>query len=176
MTLSGSEPPDELFERVHHDLRGLARGFLSGERREHTLQPTALVHEVYLKLRDELALVRESPERFYAAAAEAMRRILIDHARKRNRAKRGGGLERLPLDLVEVARTASLDQVLAVDEAIQALAQEHPRAAEVVRLRFLVGLTEPEVAEVLTISERTIRREWTFARAWLFRHLSGRGE
>ncbi|MCC6672629.1 MAG: sigma-70 family RNA polymerase sigma factor [Planctomycetes bacterium] len=161
-----------LLASVHAQLKVLARRQMAAERRNHTLQATALVHEAWLALRDRLDTVRDEPRRFYAAAAEAMRRILIDHARKRGTEKRGGRLERLPLDVVEVAATASLDEVLAVDEAVQALAEAAPRAAEVVRLRFYAGLDEQQVADVLGLTTRTVRRDWSFARAWLYRRLA----
>lgn len=162
---------------MHAQLRALADRQMSGERRNHTLQATALVNEAWMALRDQLDAVRDDPPRFYMAAAEAMRRILIDHARKKNAAKRGGDLNRLSLDVVEVARTHNVDQVLAIDEAIEALAKINKRAADVVRLRFFAGLDEIEAGRALDISERTVRREWTFARAWLFQKLqAGQGQ
>src|SRR5690606_36163502 len=111
---------------------------------------------------------------FYAMAAESMRRILIDHARKRGAKKRGGGqgIKRLSLDLAQVAATADLTDVLAVDEAIRELAKNNARAAEVVRMRFFVGLDEAATAKTLELSERTVRREWAYARAWLYRRLA----
>jgi RNA polymerase sigma factor (TIGR02999 family) len=105
-----------------------------------------------------------------------MRRILIDHARRRGAQRRGGSWKRMPLELTEVAESMNLDQILAVDEAIRDLEEPFPRAAEVVRLRFFAGLNEPETARTLEISERTVRREWTFARAWLLKRLTGSTE
>lgn len=163
----------DLLAAVYDRLRGMAAQQLAGERREHTLQPTALVHEAWLSLRDQLAGLRDEPARFYAAAAEAMRCILIDHARRRNAQKRGGGRARVSLDLVDVAATLSLDEVLELDAAIADLAARSPRSAEVVRLRFFTGLGEQEVADVLGISVRTVRREWVFARASLWQQLGG---
>lgn len=164
------EPDDggALFHRVYAELKSLARQHMTGERAEHTLQATALVSEVWLRLRDQVDEARDNPGRFYAAAAESMRRILIEHARSRGRHKRGGRLRKLSLDLVTVADTADLDQVLAIDEAIEGLETANPRAAALVRLRFFAGLTEVAAANAIGISERTARREWTFARAWLF--------
>ena len=160
---------DELLAAVHAQLRLIARRQLADERPGHTLQATALVHEAWLALRSSIG--DGDPRHFHAAAADAMRRVLIDHARKRNAQKRFGKLERLPLDAVVLARSAGLDEVLAVDEAVTALATANPRAAEVVRLRFFAGLDEAAAAKSLGLSERTVRREWTFARAWLWRRL-----
>jgi len=167
------QPAGELLTRVYAELKSLARRQMSGERSDHTLQASALVNEAWLRLRDQVDGARDDPGRFYAAAAESMRRILIEHARRRGRQKRGGGLRRLSLDLVDVAESVPHDQVLAIDAAIVRLEAANPRAAQLVRLRFFAGLTEVKAAEVLGISERTARREWTFARAWLFDALNG---
>jgi RNA polymerase sigma factor (TIGR02999 family) len=167
---------ESLFAAVYERLRRMADKQLAGERTGHTLQPTALVHEAWLHLKDHLAGLRDQPGRFFGAAAEAMRRILIDHAGARGAQKRGGGAAKLPLDLIEVAATASLDEVLELDAAIEALAARSPRSAEVVRLRFFAGLGEDEVARVLDTSERTVRREWAFARAFLWKQLQGTPE
>jgi RNA polymerase sigma factor (TIGR02999 family) len=166
---------EDLLAAVYERLRGMAERQLAGERTGHTLQPTALVHEAWLGMREQLEGLRDEPARFFGAAAEAMRRILIDHARRRGAKKRGGGLDRLPLDLVEVAATASLDEVLELDAAIGALAAASARSAEVVHLRFYAGLGEEEIAGVLQISVRTVRREWAFARAFLWQRLHGDG-
>ncbi len=167
--LSSADPSDEsLFARVFAELKQIARQKMSGERPEHTLQATALVNEAWLRLRDQVIEARDNPGRFYAAAAESMRRILIEHARSRGRQKRGGSLRKLSLDLVTAAESLDLDQVLAIDSAIESLATVNPRAAGLVRLRFFAGLTEVAAAAALGISERTVRREWTFARAWLY--------
>jgi RNA polymerase sigma factor (TIGR02999 family) len=164
---------EDLLAAVYSRRRGMAERQLNGERAGHTLQPTALVHEAWLNLRDRLDGLRDEPARFFGAAAEAMRRILIDHARRRGAKKRGGGLDRISLDLVELANTAGVDEPLELDQAIAALARTSPRSAEVVRLRFYAGLGEQEVSDVLESSVRTIRREWAFARAYLFRWLHG---
>lgn len=163
---------DELLARVYTRLRNMAERQLGGERDDHTLQPTALVHEAWLKLRERLDALRSEPARFFAAAAEAMRCILIDHARRRGAKKRGGGAQKLPLDLEQLSATASSDELIALDEAISALAKQNPRCAEVVRLRFYAGMTEDEVAQALDTSERTVRREWAFSRAFLFQRLA----
>lgn len=157
-----------LLPRVYDELKRLARQQMAGERAEHSLQATALVSEVWLRLRDQVDEARDDPGRFYAAAAESMRRILIDHARSRGCRKRGGDLQKLSLDLVVAAESADLEQVLAIDTAIARLAVASPRAAELVRLRFFAGLSEVAAASAIGISERTARRDWIFARAWLF--------
>jgi RNA polymerase sigma factor (TIGR02999 family) len=171
-TLSHSDD-GALLATVYERLRSMASRQLAGERQDHTLQPTALVHEAWLALRSQLAAIEHEPARFYAAAAEAMRRILIDHARRRGAQKRGAGAGRVPLDLVDLAATASPAELQELDEAIAALAAQSPRSAEVVRLRFFAGLAEPELAQVLGLSERTVRREWAFARAFLWQRLYG---
>lgn len=170
MTSSGD---DDLLATVYQRLRDLAERQLRGERTGHTLQPTALVHEAWLSLRDRLGGLRGEPARFFSAAAEAMRCILIDHARRRGAQKRGGGAQQIPLDLVELANSADVDELLALDQAIEALAATDPRCAEIVRLRFYAGLDENQTAEVLATSTRTVRRDWAFARAFLFRRLQG---
>jgi len=170
---SARHSQDDLLARVYSELKRLARRQMSSERSDHTLQASALVNEAWLRLRDQVDEARDDPGRFFAAAAESMRRILIEHARRRGRQKRGGNLRRLSLDLVDVAETADVDEVLAIDAAITGLGSANPRAAQLVRLRFFAGLTEVEAAEVLGVSERTARREWTFARAWLFDALNG---
>lgn len=164
---------EHLLAVVYDRLRSMAERQLAGERNDHTLQPTALVHEVWTQLRDHLAGLRDEPGRFYGAAAESMRRVLIDHARRRGAHKRGGGKKAMPLDLIELAATAGLDEILELDAAISALAAQSPRSAEVVRLRFYTGLSEAEAAEVMGTSERTVRREWAYARAFLFQRLQG---
>ena len=163
---------NELFARVYAELKGLAQREMSAERTDHTLQATALVSEVWLRLRDQVDEARDNPGRFYLAAAESMRRILIEHARKRGTKKRGGDFKRLSLDLVRVSETAGLDEVLAIDTAIEGLNEVSERAATLVRLRFFAGLTETEAAKTMEISERTARREWAFARAWLYQALN----
>lgn len=172
MNRSDHTASGELLALVYDRLKQLAERQLAGERDGHTLQATALVHEAWLNLRDRLDVMRGEPGLFFVAAAEAMRRILIDHARRRGARKRGGGAARIPLDLVELAASASIDEVLELDGAIEALATTSPRSAEVVRLRFFAGLGEAQCAEVLGVSERTVRREWTYARAWLFKRLA----
>jgi len=162
----------KLLPRVYDALRELAGGFLRRERTDHTLQPTALVHEAYLRLVDQTRADWKSRAQFMAVAAEVMRRILVDHARGHRAAKRGGGRHRVDL-------TATLDvpagpalEVLDVDDALSRLAALDERQARVVELRVFGGLSVAEVAEVLRVSERTVANDWRMARAWLRRELS----
>jgi RNA polymerase sigma factor (TIGR02999 family) len=159
---------------VYDQLKQLARHRMALERRDHTLEATALVHEAYLRLvhGDHGADV-PWPDRahFFRAAAQAMRRILVEHARARGRRKRGGRRRRLPLDVLDLASDAHLPDVLAIDDARDRLEQSSPAVADVVRLRFFAGLSEVETAKTLGVSDRTVRRDWTYARAWLFREL-----
>lgn len=162
---------EELLPLVYDQLRAIAQQRMSQERRDHTLQATALVHEVYVRLVGDNAPEFQSRAHFFRVAAEAMRRLLIDHARRRGADKRGGGARAVPLSVVDLAEDFDPAQVLAVDEALRVLESEDPRAAEIVRLRFYAGLSAPEVAEVLEVSERTVMREWAFARTRLFQLL-----
>ena len=165
----------DLWPRVYDELRSLAARLLHAERPDHTLQPTALVHEAYLRLVDQRTGWQDRAH-FYAIAAQAMRRILVDYARARRASKRGAGLPPLPLD--EQAGAASpagpaLDDLLAVDAALGALEALDGFAAKVVELRYFGGLTVEETAEALDVSPATVKREWSLARAWLYRRLSG---
>lgn len=164
---------EQLLPLVYDELRRLAAQRIAGEGPGHTLQPTALVHEAYLKL------VGADPQQpwngrvhFFAAAAEAMRRILIDHARRKHRARRGGGKKRVELsdlDAIEiVTESGQADKLLAIDDALTRLARADPRRAELVRLRYFAGLTLEQAAELLGISRATADRHWAFARAWLY--------
>jgi RNA polymerase sigma factor (TIGR02999 family) len=163
-----------VFLALYEELRALARLHLASERRHHTLQPTALVHDAWLRLVRAGASEHCSPRELLAAAARAMRRVLIDHARARVRIKRGGLRARpLSLDAVDLAASGSFEGILAVDEAIRRLEQAYPKAAEVVRLRFYVGLSMEDVAKTLGMSERSVFREWSYARAWLGKRLDG---
>ncbi len=170
----------ELLELVYGQLRATAQRMMSGERRDHTLSATALVHEAYARLVGGNDVDWKSRAHFYAAAAEAMRRILIEHARSRNRIKRGGdgkneGPRKASLDyasVVDLAANESPDQILALDEVFQRLEQDDPEAAAVVRLRFFAGLSVDDAARALDLSPRQVDRLWAFARARLFRMLS----
>jgi RNA polymerase sigma factor (TIGR02999 family) len=160
-----------LYEAVYAELRKVAGANLRREAPGHTLQPTALVNEAYLRLAPACSF--ENRRHFFAAAAEAMRRILVDHARRRRSGKRGGGLERVTLSGVEVAsRDQGLD-VIAVDAALTELAAAKPRLAELVKLRCFAGMSIEEAAGALEISPATAKRDWAFARAWLAERLDG---
>ena len=162
---------DALLPLVHAQLRTIAAKRMAGERNDHTLGTSALVNEAYLKLVGREPLGWESKTHFYAAAAEAMRRILVDHARGKGRVKRGGGRVQLPLDVVDLASRENIEEIVAVDEAVRRLEKKDGRMAKIVKLRFFAGLSENETAQALGMSERTVRREWTFARAFLQREL-----
>lgn len=172
-----SQAAEELLPLVYEELRRLAAWRLAQERPGQTLQATALVHEAWLKLTGGEAERRwNDRNHFFAAAAEAMRRILVDNARRKRCARHGGELERVDLAAIQVpAPVQDEDDLLAVHEALDELAALHPRKAELVKLRFFVGLNFAEAAEVLGISEVTAKRDWAFARAWLYRR-SGRAE
>jgi RNA polymerase sigma factor (TIGR02999 family) len=164
----------DLLPLVYDELRVLARHRMASENSGHTMQATALVHEVYLRLAGPARFANRA--HFFHAASEAMRRILIEHARSKGRIKRGGQARRVPLNVLEMAALPDSDQILAFDEAIERLEKETPAAAAVVRLRFYAGLSVEEVAEALGISPRSVNREWTYARAWLFRVLGEEGK
>jgi RNA polymerase sigma factor (TIGR02999 family) len=160
---------DELLPLVYDELRKLAAARMTNEAAGQTLQPTALVHEAWLRLtHDGPNTPFANRAHFFAAAAEAMRRILIDRALARATAKRGGGWTRLDLDKVEIAPDADDDTLLLINESLEMLAKEKPAAAEIVKLRFFAGLTLAEAGQALGFTERTAKRHWAFARAWLF--------
>ena len=156
-----------LLPLVYDQLRAVAQRALAAERPDHTLEATALVHEAYLKLVGEREIPWASRAHFYVAAAEAMRRVLLDHARARGRVKRGGGRARLTLtDVTDLATKP--DEIVRFDEAFQRLEGESPEAAAIVRLRFFAGLSVEQTAEALGVSTSTVDRRWSFARAWLY--------
>ena len=161
----------ELFPLVYDQLKDLARHLMAGERRDHTLQATALVHEAYLRLLGGRDLSFAGRTHFFNAAAQAMRRVLVDHARSRGEIKHGGKLQRLPLEALELAKDDRFPELLAIDEAMTRLEEFSPSVAAVVRLRFYAGLDQQATAAALGVSERTVRREWTYGRAWLMREL-----
>ena len=167
------EALNKLFPAVYAELRAAARAQLRHERSDHTLQATALVHEAYLRLLRGAYPSWNDRQHFFRAAAEAMRRILVEHARRRARVKRGGNPVRITLaDVASLTEQDPLD-VLALDAAIRRLEEQDPTAADIVRLRFFAGLSVEETAAMLELSERTVKREWAFARAWLFTALGG---
>ena len=159
----------ELLPLVYDELRALARHRMAHEHPEHTLQATALVHEAYLRLAANARFANRA--HFFHSAAEAMRRILIEHARANGRIKRGSGAKKVPLNVLDLAAMPDSEQILAFDEAIERLEREAPAAAAVVRLRFYAGLSVEEAAETLGVSPRSVNREWTYARAWLFKEI-----
>lgn len=175
---------DRLLDLVYTELHALARSRMYGERGDHTLGATALVNEAYLRLfGDDGSAIPEggwgSRSALFAAAATTMRRILVDHARARAAQKRGGPRVTcisVPLDVIEAARTAEPDQILALDEALTRLEAIDARAAQVVRLRFYAGLQLADIAKLNDVTDRTVKRDWNFARAWLRQHLAGEPE
>jgi RNA polymerase sigma factor (TIGR02999 family) len=163
-----------LFEVVYGELRHIAAAQLRGERPDHTLQPTALVHEAYVRLLGRGDVPWENRAHFFSTAAGTMRRILIDHARKRRAHKRDGALKRVDLDDHHAGfGDEDAERLLVVDEALEKLAQWDERQARVVELRFFGGLTVDETADVLRISAKTVKRDWAMARAWLETLLEG---
>ncbi len=165
-----------LAERVYPELRLLARRHMKGERHVDTLQATALVHEVYLRLVDVTQVEWRERAQFFAMAAQMMRRILVDAARARGAHKRGGSLVKVSLDEAVVLSGVPDRLILDLDEVLTAFSQLAPRQARVVELRYFGGLTEDEIVAVLNISPRTIRRDWDLAKAWLLRELDNRSE
>jgi RNA polymerase sigma factor (TIGR02999 family) len=161
----------QLVPVVYQELRRLAAHRMSQESPGHTLQPTALVHEAWLRLGGDDAPKFANRAHFFGAAAEAMRRILVESARRKKRVKHGGELERVDVDAVEVLLPIPDDEMLALDEALNGLAAVDARAADVVKLCFFVGLTQEEAAKELGVSISTAERLWSFARAWLFREM-----
>ena len=159
--------PSELLPLVYEELRKLAAHKLSNEAPGQTLQATALVHEAWLRLVRADGQDFQNRGHFFAAAAEAMRRILIERARRKSARRHGGGLERVDLDQIDLPEKASDDLLLRVDAALEALTREDPRSAELVKLRFFAGLSVEEAAQALGVTDRTVRRDWRFARAWL---------
>ena len=160
---------DELLPLVYEELRRIAAAKMAHEVPGQTLQPTALVHEAWLRLSQQADARWRNREQFYAVAAEVMRRILVDRARRRRARKHGGQLERVELDAVEPAAPVDDDWLLQVHDALERLATEDPGKAQVVKLRFFVGLNNAEVAALLGLSEKTVKRHWAFAKAWLAR-------
>lgn len=162
----------ELSPLLYDQLRAIARNLLRRERPDHTLQPTALVHEAYLKLIDQRNVDWKGRTHFFAIGAQAMRRILVDHARARTRLKRGGSGQRILLtDDLTISQERDAD-LLAIDEALEKLREIDSRQAAIVEMRFFGGLTVEEVAQSLQVSKRTVEAEWTMVRAWLRRELS----
>ena len=162
----------QLLPLVYDELRRLAAARLADEQGTQTLQPTALVHEAFLRLAGPSGQQWQNRGHFFGAAAEAMRRVLVDRARRKLAQKRGARPERLNLDQVDLAIDSEPELILAVHEALEQLGRENVQSAELVKLRFFVGMEYSEAAGVLGISERSAKRQWAFAKAWLYRELS----
>lgn len=163
----------EALPRVYDELRQLASSYLRRERVDHTLQPTALVHEAYMRLRDQHAVDWNNRAQFLAISAKMMRRILVNHAEARGAAKRGGGATRVDLDVALEAFDRHATSAMEVNRALKDLEAVDARQAQIAELRFFGGLTVPETAEVLGISPATVKREWNVAKLWLEREISG---
>ncbi len=168
-----AQAADELLPLVYEELRKLAAQKMAGQPPGHTLQPTALVHEAYLRLAGSPNPEWEGRAHFFAAAAEAMRHILVDRARRKGRLRHGAGLQRVNLEDFNLPGPEDDDLVLAVNEALDKLAAHDPLSAELIKLRFFAGLPNVEAAQLLGLSERTAKRTWAYARAWLYRELTG---
>ncbi len=170
-----SDAADQLIRLVYPELRRIAGACMRDERPEHTLQPTALIHEAWLRLADQSQVAWRDRAHFFGLAAQMMRRILVDHARARLADKRGAGAPVLTLEWVEIdSSPCKLEEILAVDEALERLRQLDPRQTRIVEMHYFAGMTVKETAAALGISPRTVDREWALASAWLRRDLSGR--
>ena len=163
----------DLLPLVYDELRRLAAARLAREAAGQTLQPTALVHEAWLRLVNDGDRTWENRVHFFSAAAEAMRRILIESARRKSALKRGGGQDRLNIEDLELAATTPDDRVLLIDQALQQMETEDPESARIVVLKFFGGLTNKEVGKTLGVAERTVERQWAYAKAWLFQKIRG---
>jgi RNA polymerase sigma factor (TIGR02999 family) len=164
---------EQLLPLVYQELRRLAAARMAQEAAGHTLQPTALVHEVWLRLVGGQKQSWQNRAHFFGAAAEAMRRILIERARRKSRLKRGSGEVLLNIADLDLAAAMPDDKILLVDEALEQFRREDPEKARIVMLKFFAGLTNEQAAEILNVNERTIRRQWEFAKAWLFDRIRG---
>jgi RNA polymerase sigma-70 factor (ECF subfamily) len=169
---SGKNVQDPLFSLVYDELRRIAAGYLHRERRDHTLQPTALVHEAYLRLVDQSEQSWQNRAHFIGIGARSMRQILVDHARKRHAVKRGGADQPTTLDDVASPGVQQPEELLALDEALCRLQKRDSRQCEIVEMRFFGGLTEEEIGRHFGVSARTIKRDWSVARAWLYAEIT----
>jgi RNA polymerase sigma factor (TIGR02999 family) len=172
--IGNHEAGEKLLPLVYDDLKRLAAKYLQREREGHTLEPAAVVHEAYLRLVDIDRIDWQGKTHFFAVAAIQMRRVLRDYARARDAQKRGGRLTRisLPPEIPDLPREPI--EILALTEALDGLGREHGRQAQVAELRLFAGMREPEIAHIVGVSERTVRQDWRFGRAWLARHLAPR--
>ncbi|MGZ5005253.1 MAG: sigma-70 family RNA polymerase sigma factor, partial [Chthoniobacterales bacterium] len=167
-----ADAPARLMPLVYEELRRRARDYLRRERSDHTLQATALVHEAYLRMVDDKKVSWESRAHFYGIAARVMRRILVDHARAHQTQKRGGLAQKFTLDEARALPCENTNDILALDGVLQNLARTYPRKSNVVELKFFGGLETKEISKILQISEKTVLRDWNFAKLWLCRALS----
>ncbi len=167
---------DELLPAVYDELRHIARNRLRGEREDVTMRTTELVHEAYLKLVNHSAVEWQDCQHFFAVAARAMRQVLVDHARRRTADKRGGGEKEVPLDRVVVPGSEDVEDLIALDDALERLAERDERAVRVVECRFFGDYTIAETADILGVSTATVERDWRAARAWLSRELGASSE
>ncbi len=175
LSAGDSSAVDQLLPIVYNELRRLAGGYLRQERVGHTLQPTALVHEAYLRMVDQTRVEWQNRAHFFGVAAQMMRRILVDHARAHAAEKRGGEFERVSLDAAFAASLERSEELIAVDDALKSLAALDPLKSRLVELRFFAGLSIEETAEVLGVSVATANRHWRMARAWLYGQLNRGG-
>ena len=166
------EALDELMPLVYEELRRMAKNYMNSQSSGHTLQTTALIHEAYIKLSDQKDKKWQNRAHFFAVAAQAMRHILVDHARSHQTQKRGGETQIISLDQVAEISDKRSAEIIALDEALQELEKLDARKSRVVELRYFAGLNEEETAAVLKISRQTVQRDWSFAKGWLFRELS----
>ncbi len=173
--LDDREATDRVFQVAYEELRRVAGGLMRRERADHTLQPTALVNEAYLRLADETRLEWQNRAHFFGIAARAMRQLLIEHARRRGAEKRGGGMERVTLDDRLGVAAVNEFEILELEDALTKLGEMDARMARVVELRFFGGLTAKETAHVLDISRRTVQEDWRVAKMWLAHELAGKG-
>jgi len=173
LTDGNSEVVNQILPHIYDELRKLAGSYLRRERSDHTLQPTALVHEAYMKLIDQKQVKWQNRAHFFGIAAQVMRRILMDHARKHKAEKRGGEADKLPLEeeILLVSQESS-SQLIALDDALKALAELDPQKAKIVELRYFGGLSIEETAEVIGVSVPTVNRQWKTAKAWLYGQLA----
>ncbi len=169
---SDNQKVSELFPLVYDELRKMAKSQMAQQPADHTLQPTALVHEAWLRMVDAKAQNWENRSCFYSASAMAMRCILVEHARKKHALKRGGDRKRLDIDMLDLAGIEPDEKVLQVDDALNHFEKVHPQEARIVMLKYFGGLTNKEVADTLGISERSVDRRWLYAKAWLYKHIS----
>jgi RNA polymerase sigma factor (TIGR02999 family) len=171
LALGNHSVESRLIPLVYAEMRRIAQRYMRQERKNHTLQATALVHEAYIKLIDQHSVNWENRAQFFGIAANVMRRILVDHARTRDSQKRGGGAGEISLDEALVYSPERSSALLELDAALDRLAAQDPRQAKIIEMRFFTGLSVEEVAEVLGVSPKTIKRDWSMAKAWLHREL-----